>query len=1365
MARILFQSIRSQGALLPADYLVKIVEGKADGVTPEAYHLPPGSRLRSEAYQVYERLLKYWARFQEARKEIPEDQDGEGITNKEWTTHLLDELRWGRPNAGTGVVFNEREYKIKRFSAHVPLHLVGCNQPLDRRGSSTSIPHGMVQEFLNASDGHLWAIVTNGLQLRLLRDNPALSRMAFVEFDLEAMMEDPSLFPDFLIFWHLCHHSRLEHAVPEETWLEKWSQGAIQDGAPVLDKLRVGVEQAVVHLGKGFLEHRANEALRDKIRSQELSALEYYRQLLRIIYRLLFLFVSEDRKLLHSPDASEDARKTFDEFYSTRRLRELADSMRGTPHADLWHQLSLLFHAMGDPEGCPQLGLPALGSFLWRADPSSTPDLDGPRPGSEGSAVQISNKNLLSAIRSIAYLQDDRDKAYRPVDFRVLDTQAFGSVYESLLELHPYFDANGRNFELRSSSGADRKQTGSYYTPDSLVQCLLDSALEPVLKKKLEGKSSEEQEKALLSMKVCDPAVGSGHFLISAAHRLAYRLSRITSGDTEPSPEAYQEALRKVTANCLYGVDLNPMAVELCQFTLWLESVEPGKPFAFLDHHIQCGNSLLGVTPKLLAEGIPDGAFKPLEGDERSVCTELAAHNRRMRKEREKKQARFDFGESDSQVNLSDEFSRLSSTEDDSVSAVSQKEKIYNQLVGADEYQNAKLLADLWCSVFTWKKDHSETARICPTDDDFFRFENNPENIPTDVRAEVRNIAKQYNFFHWHLAFPEVFQLPDDGNPENAGTGWSGGFDVILGNPPWERVKLQEKEFFALRDPEIANAPNAAFRRRKIAALETENSLLYDEFKQAVREAEGTSSMLRNSNVYPLCGRGDVNLYTVFAEANRFHLNPKGLTGLVLPTGIATDDTTKFFFQDLLDTKSLCSLYDFENKKPLFQGVHRMYKFCCFTAGSGVTPISESAEFAFFMQDPIELRDSNKCFRLSPNDIALLNPNTRNCSIFRSRQDAEITKHIYKRVPVLLNEKDPENGNPWGIKFSRMFDMSNDSHLFKTREQLEEDRWQLVGNRFLRGTETYLPLYEAKMIWHFDHRYGDYSDLPLGSQSTQLPEVPVEKKLCPNYFPTGRYWVNLSQVKKALGSRQSDNWFIGFRDITNASNERTAITSIFPVSSISNKLPLIVPTMKKANLVQLVADHSSFIHDYISRQKMGGTSMNYFIAKQISCLPPDVETQSYIDVKRHSLELTYTAWDLEDFAKDCGYNCPPFRWDEDRRFLLRCELDATFFHLYLGSQEDWQKEGTTELLESFPTPRDTVSHIMENFTIVKKRDIARTEVKDDSGKVIKEGTFITKDTILSIYDDMAEAQRTGQPYQTRLDPPPADPSCAHPPRA
>ena len=856
--------------------------------------------------------------------------------------------------------------------------------------------------------------------------------------------------------------------------------------------------------------------------------------------------------------------------------------------------------------------------------------------------------------------------------------------------------------------------------------------------------------------------------MISAAHRLAYRLSRITSGDTEPSPEAYQEALRKVTANCLYGVDLNPMAVELCQFTLWLESVEPGKPFAFLDHHIQCGNSLLGATPKLLAEGIPDGAFKPLEGDERSVCTGLAAHNRRMRKEREKKQARFDFGESDSQVNLSDEFSRLSSTEDDSVSAVSQKEKIYNQLVGADEYQNTKLLADLWCSVFTWKKDHSETTRLCPTDDDFFRFENNPENIPADVRAEVRGITKQYNFFHWHLAFPEVFKLPDDRNPENAGTGWSGGFDVILGNPPWERVKLQEKEFFALRDERIAEAKGAS-RKKLIDELVNDHPTLFLEFKHAIREAEGTSSMLRNSNVYPLCGRGDVNLYTVFAEANRFHLNPKGLTGLVLPTGIATDDTTKFFFQDLMDTKSLSSLYDFENKN-IFPNVHSSYKFCCFTAGSGVAPIAESAEFAFFLHATSELSDSNKRFRLRPEDIALLNPNTRTCPIFRSRQDAELTKHVYNRFPVLIDENDPENGNPWGISFKRMFDMANDSNLFKTKEQLEEDGWELEGNRFLRGTETYLPLYEAKMTHQYNHRFFGFEN---NEEFLSKDPNSFVKTHNPEYKNEPRYWVDSNSVDSRLIS-WNKKWFIGWRKIARNNDERTFISTILPRVGFSDSGIIGLPQKESLQAaISLISSSTSLVFDYIVRQKLGGTNMAHFVTQQLPFFnnsylktkAPWNNVTLELWLKSIVIELTYTAWDLETFAKDCGYDGPPFRWNEERRFLLRTELDAAFFHLYLGSVEDWRTDGTPELLEAFPTPRDAVAYMMETFPIVKKKDIARTEVKDDSGKVIKEGTFITKDTILSIYDDMAAAQRTGQSYQTRLDPPPADPSCAHPPRA
>ena len=373
----------------------------------------------------------------------------------------------------------------------------------------------MVQEFLNASDDHLWAIVTNGLQLRLLRDNPALSRMAFVEFDLEAMMEDPSLFPDFLIFWHLCHHSRLEHSVPEETWLEKWSQGAIQGRCPVLDKLRVGVEQAVAHLGKGFLEHRANEALRDKIRSQELSALEYYRQLLRIIYRLLFLFVSEDRKLLHSPDASEDARKTFDEFYSTRRLRELADSMRGTPHADLWHQLSLLFHAMGDPEGCPQLGLPALGSFLWRA-PSSTPDLDGPRPAPKDPSYKFPIRTYCPPF--------DPSPTCRTIVTKptARSTFAYSIHRPSVPFTNPYLSSTPISIPTDATS--------SFVPPPvpTASKPVVTTLPTPVHLRLRPGTCSQARRqirrgtgKSPAFHESLRPAVGSGHFLISAAHRLA----------------------------------------------------------------------------------------------------------------------------------------------------------------------------------------------------------------------------------------------------------------------------------------------------------------------------------------------------------------------------------------------------------------------------------------------------------------------------------------------------------------------------------------------------------------------------------------------------------------------------------------------------------------------------------------------------------------------------------------------------------------------------------------------------------------------------------------------------------------------------
>ncbi|MGH9892966.1 MAG: N-6 DNA methylase, partial [bacterium] len=542
-----------------------------------------------------------------------------------WLLVLFDVLGYGRLATAKATEIDGKPYPISHFWQKVPIHLVGCRIDLDRptrgvAGAARTSPHGLVQEFLNRSGDGFWGFVSNGLRLRLLRDNASLTRQAYVEFDLEAMM-DGEVYADFALLWLLCHESRLEADKPEEYWLEKWSKIAQEQGTRVLSDLRTGVTRSIEALGTGFISHRKNDHLRQCLESGELSTQDFYRQLLRLVYRLLFLFVAEDRELLHPPDADEGACNLYDDHYSTRNLRNLASRIRGSKHADLWHIVSVVSASLGKPEGCPQLGLSGLGSFLWSAH--STPDLLGPAQANGNPPVLIRNEDLLDAIRSLAFVE--RDRTLRAVDYRNLGSEELGSVYESLLELHPEVNLQARTFTLRTAAGNERKTTGSYYTPDSLVQCLLDSALEPVIddrlaeatkKAKAEGASIQTaQEQALLDLTVCDPACGSGHFLIAGAHRLANRLARIRSGETEPVPEDYQHALRDVIRRCLYGVDINPMAAELCKVSLWIESIDPGKPLSFLDHHIKVGNSLLGATPSLMATGIPDDDFKPLEGD------------------------------------------------------------------------------------------------------------------------------------------------------------------------------------------------------------------------------------------------------------------------------------------------------------------------------------------------------------------------------------------------------------------------------------------------------------------------------------------------------------------------------------------------------------------------------------------------------------------------------------------------------------------------------------------------------------------------------------------------------------------------------
>jgi hypothetical protein len=1133
-----------------------------------------------------------------------------------------------------------------------------------------------------------------------------------VEFDLEAMMEG-EVYPDFALLWLLLHQSRVEAPKPDDCWLETWSKLARESGTRILKQLRESVRTAIEALGQGFVAHARNDDLREKLHSGTLSRDDYYRQLLRIVYRLLFLFVAEDRDLLHPPGASDTARDRYRRFYSLSRLRDMALKLRGSKHGDLWHGLSLVFAGLGNPDGCPTLGLVGLGSFLWT--PDKTPDLNGPHEAAASrTPVEIANDDLLTAVRALAYVE--QDNVLRSVDYRNLGSEELGSVYESLLELHPDIEIDAQRFTLATAAGNQRKTSGSYYTPDSLVQCLLDSALDPVVEDRLKGKKDDDAQHAILGLTVCDPACGSGHFLIAAAHRLARHLARIRTGETEPSPEDHQTALRDVICRCIYGVDLNPMAVELCKVSLWMEAIEPGKPLSFLDHHIKGGNSLLGVTPRLLHEGIPEAAFTAIEGDDKTIVKELKQRHKKEVKDRTGGRQTYLFEPYLKLGNLAEEFVRVTTDPNDTAADIARKAKLYAELVEGADYCNAKLLADTWCSAFVWKKDATDLGKACPTERDFRECETNPHSLLPHVRDEVARLANEFAFFYWHLAFPEVFTVPKQGQqPENEQMGWDGGFDVMLGNPPWERVKLQEKEWFATRNEAIATAANAAKRKRLIAALGDDDPQMYAAFLAARRGAEAASEFLREAGKFPLCGRGDVNTYTVFTELFRDTIAANGRAGCIVPSGIATDDTTKFFFQSIVERRNLVSMFDFENAAPLFDGVHRSYKFAALTLG-GAASAPPEATFAFFLHRVVDLGDTNRVFSLSAESIKLLNPNTRTCPIFRNRRDAEITKSIYGRLPVLVDESKGEEGNLWGVKFSRMFDMSNDASLFHYLAPLELAGWRRHGNVLTKDSANMVPLHEAR----FGHQFDTHWSLYRPHSKDQSRATFLFGPKCTYWLDTNEVYGRLSRLPAAPGQH-----ICAFRRVARNTDARTFIAALVPGTALSYGWILCV-LPDTASSLKFVAALNSFAMDYCIRNALSQPSITMGTAYQVAIPTPKQVGCFFNDaILKASTELNFIyPVSIPGAAEQALYRFVP-----TRRFQIRCELDASFFHLY-GIE------------------RDDVDYIMETFPIVKKKDVA------------KYGSYRTKEQILSIYDEMTECIAKGTEWKSPLDPPPGDPRAA-----
>lgn len=1037
-----YVGVRIQGGLLPAELLSRIGATGSDlgGLDSRDYGLPKGQTVREAANRAWAYLTGVWAAYQAALGGLPGADWATTLTRERWLSILLNELGYGRvPLTGAGgIQVDDKQFPISHHWEHVPIHLLGARVPLDKRtaglpGAATSSPQSMLQELLNRSEDRLWGILSNGNTLRLLRDSTALVGSAYVEFDLEAIF-DGDLFSDFVLLYTLCHQSRIEirnpgeEATPHDCWLEQWRQSAVDSGSRALEQLRDGVVEALNELGTGFLAHPANTRLREQVAERTLSLDDLNHALLRLVYRLLFTFVAEDRGVLLSPNAPAEARERYLKYFSTERLRRVARRRRGGRQGDLWRALTLVWRGLGTAEGRPELGISAIGGLF---EPGELDVLDD---------CELSNQTLLTAVRLLSLMIEPRSGVKRIVDYRNLGAEELGSIYEALLEYVPHWDPSARKYSLGGAAGNARKTTGSYYTPTSLIDALLDTALDPVLDR---AAKAEDPEQAYLSLTVCDPACGSGHFLVAAARRIAKRVAALRSGDPEPPPEVVREAMSDVVSRCIYGVDLNPLAAELAKVSLWLETMDPGKPLAYLDAQIKVGNSLIGTTPRLLADGIPDEAFQPIDGDDKTVVSALKKRNVQ---EHGYSESLFDQEPTiTSNEGLALGMREVVTGRPHSLTDIQIRRKRLETLHEASDYRQQRRTADAWCAAFVWEK--TRTAPTPVTHGVLQRLQRGDAIAPVTV-AEIERLATAYRFFHWHLEFPHIF--PTSGtNAPNEQTGWHGGFDAVLGNPPWEHVELKEQEFFDAREQGIASAAGAK-RKSLIAKLPVDNPGLYEEYRATKRELDGLRHFAAASGRYPLTARGRIKTDPLFAGLSRDLTDAAGRAGIIVPTGIATDATTQYFFKDLVTSESLAALFDFENAKPLFEGVHRSYKFCLLTM-NGRKSQTPAAPFAFFLHDPSEI--ASRRFSMTPDEITLLNPNTGTCPVFRTRRDAEITLGIYRRVPVLIRDGDP-NGNPWGISFMQgLFNMTSDSHLFHTREELEDDGWTLNGNVFERATD------------------------------------------------------------------------------------------------------------------------------------------------------------------------------------------------------------------------------------------------------------------------------------------------------------------------
>ena len=1207
-------------------------------------------------------------------------------------------------------------------------------------------PHATMLEYLNATE-NVYGIVSNGATIRLLRNSGQLVKLTYIEFDLRRMLEEDK-YTEFCLMFRLLHASRFRADGDEPYVMERWFNMSIESGNRIRNGLSAAVQKAMETIGNGACREagEGNETLRKALAEGTLQATGLNKELIHFIYRLLFLFIIEDRNLVYQiPDDADGEgykricrwQEIYKQNYAASRFRRLSGLayLRQRQYHDLWQSLMDTFRLFED--GCfgGRMGISPLGGILFDKDTLHYLK-----------SCRISNRTLLEAFAALNEFTDERGMTVK-INYSSLDVEEFGSVYEGILEMRPFVQAavDASQWQFGYVGGLDRQSTSSYYTRPDLVQNLIRTTLEPVIKERIAKLSTpEEKVKSLLSMKVCDAASGSGHIVLAMARTIAWYVCSIRTGEDNPASQDYRQALREVIQRCVYAVDYNPDAVELCKVVLWIEGYCAGKPLSFLDHHIRCGNSVVGISDlETLLKGVPKEAFSAKDND-REVKKQIIKLNKEALDDVKVVQSGLQQGLSVSlftqdftiqsidseQVGLAEHVSEISAMPENSLLEQVTKQKRWEELMQSPRVEWLRRACDIYTYAF-YKQFASEDLQSTVDDTGTFtafavpytrtvyqalqeiKYLDDDDPTPSAQRispklcAEAAEAARTHRFFHWAVEFPDVFA-------------YDGGFDVMCGNPPWDKIKVEDKKWFESQGrADIVNAGTAAQRKKAIANLPTTDPELYKEYTEALVNAEAQSRFVRLSGRFDLTATGDIDLYPMFAELCLTF--SKEAWGLVLPTGIAVNDSNKAFFSKLIDENRLVSLYDFENREALFD-IHRMFKFCLLTAGMPQTE-PRTVSGGFYLTRIDHLLDPRRIYTLQTSDFARLNPNTKTCPVFRTSRDAALTAKIYRHSTILLNEHTGDN--PWNVKFARMLDMSNDSHLFRTYAQLTEAGAEYKAPNFILDGETYVPLYEGKMIWHYNHHYGTWPT--MGDRPNAIDTPSIEELANPDASIIPWYWVPLTAVKDRLVKKSIDRegkehvvwewkhkWSLCYRGIGRSVDIRTFIVSPIPDSvGVGHSATLLYAERGTMPVAALIGMMSSLVFDYAARQKVGGINMSTFFVKQFPVLTPEqIPSPMQWQIVKRVAELCYFNHDLDGWATELWEEMneeqraelpqlgdkQPWIFNPDRRALLQAELDAIFAHLY-GL--------TTEDLRYILDPEDVCGEgcINETFRVLKDNEL------------------------------------------------------------